>query len=388
MTDMRRTLLWVIFSMSLFLIWDAWNRHNGQPSLFAPAPARSVAQGSTPPASVPAPGKNVAVPAPGAIAAAPAPGPAASSAVPGEQVTITTDVMKATIDSIGGTVVRVELLRQVDPFDANRHVVLFDHSAQRSYEAESGLVAGDGSSSLPTHHTPMTVLPGARDLQPGQSQVQLKLESPSVGGVKLVKTYTFKRGDYLVDVRHDVVNEGSAVAKPWLYLKLVRDGNAPPGESSVYSTFTGPAIYTDTSKFQKIDFKSIEKRQASDKPEHEITAPDGWVAMVQHYFVSAWLLDPAATRAPREFRTEKVGPNLYAVDMLVPLGDIAPGTTRTVDARLYAGPQEENRLASIAPGLELVKDYGWFTILAKPLFWLLTQLHKAIGNWGWAIVGL
>ena len=388
MTDIRRTLLWVIFSMSLFLIWDAWNRHNGQPSLFSPPPARTAAQASSPPGSLPAQGKPAGVPAPGAIVAAPAAAPATSSPLPSATVSITTDVMKATIDSIGGSMVRVELLQQVDPFDPHKHVVLFDRSAERSYEAESGLVAGDGTSTLPTHHTPMAVLPGPRELQPGQNQLEVKLESPAVGGVKLVKTYTFTRGNYLVDVRHDIVNEGSTVAKPWLYLKLVRDGNAPPGESSVYSTFTGPAIYTETSKFQKIDFKSIDKRQASEKPEHEVTAPDGWIAMVQHYFVTAWLLDPAAFKGPREFRTEKVGPNLYAVDMLVPLGDIAPGATRSVDARLYAGPQEENRLASIAPGLELVKDYGWFTILAKPLFWLLTQLHKAIGNWGWAIVGL
>jgi len=303
MTDIRRTLLWVIFSMSLFLIWDAWNRHNGQPSLFAPPPARTAAQGAAPPASLPATARSAAVPAPGSIAAAPATA-AASAATPAAvtasaTVTITTDVLKATIDTVGGSVVPAELLKQADPFDPRRHVVLFDRSAERSYEAESGLVSADGASTLPSHHTPMTVLPGERDLAPAQTQLQVKLESAPVGGVKLVKTYTFTRGSYLVDVRHDIVNEGAAVAKPWLYLKLVRDGNSPPGESSVYSTFTGPSIYTDASKFQKIDFKSIEKRQASDKPEHEVTAADGWIAMVQHYFVSAWLLDPSSVKGPR-----------------------------------------------------------------------------------------
>jgi YidC/Oxa1 family membrane protein insertase len=397
MTDIRRTLLWVIFSMSLFLIWDAWNRHNGQPSLFGPPPASrtAAATGARPASSLPVPGAVSAVPSavapvPGTVAAAPSVAAAPASAPSaGSTVTVTTDLVKATVDTIGGTVVRVELLNQVDPFDPKKHVVLLDRSPDRVYEAETGLVPANGAATLPNHHTPMTVRPGERTLQAGQDQLQLQLESAAVGGVKLVKTYTFTRGSYLIDVRHEIVNEGSAPTRSWLYFKLVRDGNAPPGESSVYSTFTGPAIYTDASKFQKIDFKSIEKRQASDKPEQEITGTDGWIAMVQHYYVSAWLLPEAANpKVTRDFRTEKVGPNLYAVDMLVPLGDIAAGTTRNVDARLYVGPQQENRLAAIAPGLELVKDYGWFTILAKPLFWLLTQLHKLIGNWGWAIVGL
>jgi YidC/Oxa1 family membrane protein insertase len=111
--------------------------------------------------------------------------------------------------------------------------------------------------------------------------------------------------------------------------------------------------------------------------------------MVQHYFASAWLLGATADdKRPREFFTRKVDTNQYAVGMIVPLGELAPGATQTLDARLFAGPQEEDKLSQLAPGLELVKDYGWLTILSKPLFWLLTQLHKLMGNWGWAIVGL
>jgi YidC/Oxa1 family membrane protein insertase len=202
-----------------------------------------------------------------------------------------------------------------------------------------------------------------------------------VDGRTLRKTYRFQRGSYVVGVQHEFVNGGSVPAKPQLYLQLVRDGNPPEGESSFYFTFTGPALYTDATKFQKVDFKDIEKG----KSEHAKSASDGWIAMVQHYFASAWLL-PANT--PREFRTTKVSTNLYAVSMVVALGDVAPGATVTHEATLFAGPQEENKLAALAPGLELVKDYGWFTILAKPLFWLLDKLHGVIGNWGWAIVAL
>jgi len=113
------------------------------------------------------------------------------------------------------------------------------------------------------------------------------------------------------------------------------------------------------------------------------------VAMVQHYFASAWLQGATTDdKSPREFFTRKVDTNLYSVGMIVPMGTLAPGAAKTVESRLFAGPQEEDVLSQIAPGLDLVKDYGWLTILSKPLFWLLTQLHAFLGNWGWAIVGL
>jgi membrane protein insertase, YidC/Oxa1 family, N-terminal domain len=133
-----------------------------------------------------------------------------------------------------------------------------------------------------------------------------------------------------------------------LYLQLARDGNPPRGESAFYFTFTGPAIYTDAKKFEKIDFADIEKGKST----HASSASDGWVAMVQHYFASAWLV-PDGT--PREFRTAKVSNNLYSVAMVLPLGEIAAGATKSHDATLFAGPQEENKLAAMAPGLDLVR---------------------------------
>jgi YidC/Oxa1 family membrane protein insertase len=388
MTDMRRTLLWVVFSMSLFLIWDAWNKHNGQPSLFSPAPAtKPVAAGAAPAASgLPTPS---ATGAPPAVAAAPGMAASAVAVAKAEQVTITTDLVKATLDSAGGSLVRVELLKQADQVDHTRNTVLLDQSADRFYVAQTGLVPAAGGAGLPNHHTVMTLVPGERTLQTGHNDVQVKFESPVVGGVKLVKTYTFKRGDYVIDVKNEAVNESGAALSPRLYLQLVRDGNAPAGESSFYFTFTGPAIYDDAAKYKKIDFKSIEKRRPDEKPDHEVTADNGWVAMVQHYFASAWMIDkPGAAAQQREFFTGKVGPNSYSVGMLVPIGEVAAGASKSFDAQLFIGPQEENKLAALAPGMELVKDYGYFTILAKPLFWLLTQLHKFLGNWGWSIVGL
>ena len=399
MTDIRRTLLWGIFLASLFFIYESWNRHNGQPSLFGtPAPAIAPVRTTVPGAPVIASSSNAlpgglpgaATPAaPAAIAPSAVATTASAVAPAGQVVNVTTDLVRATIDSTGATLTRIELLKQADPFDHTKNVVLLDRSASRLYLAESGLVPPAGGAGLPNHHTPMHVLDGERTLQPNQGDVKVVFESDPVGGVKLVKTYTFRRGDYAIDVSHQIVNTSDAAVTPRLYLQLVRDGNAPPGESSMYFTFTGPAIYTDVDHYRKVDFKSIEKRKEGDKPDHDTTGTTGWVAMVQHYFVSAWLIDKPGAPAPaREFFTAKVDTNTYSVGELVPLGAIAPGASKTFDAHLYVGPQEENKLAEMAPGLELVKDYGWFTILSKPLFWLLTQLHKVIGNWGWSIVGL
>jgi YidC/Oxa1 family membrane protein insertase len=209
----------------------------------------------------------------------------------------------------------------------------------------------------------------------------LRFESAPVGGVQLVKTFTMTRSSYAVAVKHEVRNVGTGPVSPQLYLQLVRDGNKPMGESSFYSTFTGPAIYTEAKKYQKVEFADIEKN----KVDIEKTAENGYVAMVQHYFASAWLLGDGIKR---ELFMRKVDNNLYSVGMITSLDSIAPGASKTVDAKFFAGPQEEKVLESLAPGLELVKDYGWLTILAKPLYWLLDKIHTFIGNWGWSIMAL
>lgn len=377
MTDIRRTVLWVVFTMSLVLLWDGWQKHNGHPSMFSPAPAKTapVAATASAPAGVPA----AAATASGAAAAvAGVPTAPAAAPVASQTVEISTDVVKATLDTQGGSLVRVELLKHKDEADPSGHVVLLNRSAGHTYVAQTGLV---GVAGAPNHMNLMTLQPGARTLADGAQELVVRFESPEMGGVKLIKTYSFKRGDYAISVKHEVQNVSAAPVSPQLYVQLTRDGSAGPGESSFYSTFTGPAQYTEKNKFHKIDFKDIEKGKA----EFEKSANDGWVAMVQHYFTSAWL---RTAQSPREFRVNKVDNNLYAIGMVFPMGQAAPGASVSAEDLLYVGPQEEKKLAQLAPGLELVKDYGWFTILSKPLFWLLDQLHRLLGNWGWAIIAL
>ena len=390
MNDIRRTILWVIFGFSMVLLWDQWQVFNGQkPTFFPPATtaAKPPAVATMPASSVPAgvaavPGTTapVAAAVPSAIPANPS-ADAPAAAVKKERIVISNDVLTLSFDTEGGALVGSVFTKYADMNDKSKGFVLLDESNSRVYVAQTGLIGTSGAPSLPTHKTLMTALPGERKLQPGQNQVEIKFESPAVGGVKLVKTYTLKRGAYDLSVRHDIVNTGSEAVAPQLYLQLVRDGNKPEGESSFYMTFTGPAIYTEAKKYQKVEFSDIEKN----KVDVEKKASNGFVAMVQHYFVSSWILGDGLSR---DLFMRKVDNNLYAAGMITPLESIAPGASKSIEAKLFIGPQEEKVLEALAPGLELVKDYGWLTILAKPLYWLLDKLYSFIHNWGWAIMAL
>lgn len=395
MTDIRRTVLWVVFTMSLVLLWDGWQKHNGHPSMFSPSAPKAVSSAPAGPASS-------GVPSATGAAAGQAPATAAAVAAPSEKVTIRTDVLTVTVDTLGGDIIRTELPKyltspdptvtdqllqmvglQKKPEFTPQPVVLFN--ADQHYRAQTGLVGAAGP--LPTHNTPMTAVEGPRELEAGQDQVQLRLESAEVGGVKLVKTFTFKRGVYTVGVTHEVINAGSTPVTPQVYLQLVRDGSTVTGGAAFTPSFTGPAIYSDKAKFKTIKFEDIDKG----KVDIEKQAGDGWVSMVQHYFASAWLVNEPGNR---EFFVRKLPGQVgqrgdsYATGMVFTLPTLAPGATASQQATLFAGPQEENNLSALAPGLERVKDYGLLTILAEPLFWLLDKLHGFIGNWGWTIIAL
>nr|WP_315197255.1 membrane protein insertase YidC [uncultured Aquabacterium sp.] len=388
MNDLRRTLLWSVFAVSLLMLWDGWLRHTGQPSLFAPAPVASVAAPAASAASAPsAADVPQSAQALGGAPASPAAAAAASAAVAvkGEFVTVSTDVVKATIDTLGASLVRVELLKHKDQDDKSRNVVVLEQSAAHTYLAQSGLV-GNASLQLPTHKTPFTLVTTERELGSGDKELVVKLESAAVNGVKLVKTYAFPRGAYDVKVRQEVVNASPAAVTPQLYVQLQRDGTPPKGPAGPAFlqgpvAYTGMAIYNDKGKYQKADFPTIEEG----KVEFEKADNNGWIAMVQHHFASAWLYTPALAR---EFYTQKVSTNLYATGMLLPFGEVAAGQSKALETVLFVGPQEEDKLKELAPGLELVKDYGWTHILAAPLYLLLNFLHDYLGNWGWAIVAL
>jgi len=377
MNDIRRTILWVVFGFSMVMLWDQWQIHNGKKPTFFPSsvPTSPVQTNNT--QSLPTPIAN-------SVASTGLPqnnaGDVLQTGTAAQRIDVETDVLKLQFSSEGGSLVRAELLKHKDIHHAGSNVLIMDDSKERVYLAQSGLIGGASAAGWPTHKTPM-VFSGSTMLKGTENELQLRFESVPVGEVKLVKTYIVRRGSYAIEVKHDITNASSAAISPQLYVQLVRDGNKPEGESSFYSTFTGPAVFTTQKKYQKIEFSDIEKNNA----DFEKQSSQGYVAMVQHYFASAWLLDDTQQR---DLFARKLDNNLYAVGMVAPLPAIAPGGQLSQTARLFVGPQEEKILESMYPGLELVKDYGWLTILSKPLYWLLYELYRIIGNWGWSIVAL
>jgi len=380
--------------MSLLFLWDAWQRHQGQPTLFGPHPQKADAgaagkanetkdgSGSTPRASTPA--VDPSIPpgaAPAGAAAAQIPGSGEAAATRSETVRLSNDVLALDIDVSGGQIRRGELLKHRDTITRSNNVLLFDLRANSTYLAQSGLIGAPDGQAFPNHRSPMQVADAAglpRQLAASGEAAGIQLVAES-GGVRLERTLRLARGSYVLEVSDKVVNTGSQTVSPTLYLQLTRDSNPPPGGSDLYSTYVGPVVYTDKEKFQKVDFADIEKGKAR----HATTASDGWLGIIQHYFVAAWI---PADKLAREFYTRKIDTKLYSVGTKVGLGELAPGASTTISSRLLAGPQDQRMLESIAPGLDLAVDYGFLTVIAKPIFWLLEKLHGLVGNWGWAIV--
>ncbi len=391
-TPIQRTILWVVFGMSLLLLWDKYLAFTGQPSLFgAPAKTAPGATGaqttgtgkngekpvSAADASIPSvSGVSGTASVPGAVPAAagtaqpPSTSDSATASANTELVEISNDVLSLKIDPLGGQIRDSQLLKHTDIDDAKLKVALIQDKPGALFYAQSGWVGTSPSGSFPNHRSRFSIV------EKSPSQIRMAAES---GGLKVVRTYALKPGEYVLSVKDDLSNTGASALQPTLYMQLTRDTHKPPGESQFYSTYTGPVFYTDKGKFQKVDFSEIEKNKAT----FEKSASDGWAGVIQHYFVVAWI---PAENAAREYYADKVETNLYRIGAKQTLQLLAPGASVSVESRLLAGPQDQQMLNRIAPGLELTVDYGYLSAIAKPIFWLLDWCYKLVGNWGWAIV--
>ncbi len=371
--DTQRLILLFIFGFSVLMLWEAWQKET-RPK---PAPSVATSQQGVPTApSAPAP---AAKPAAGAAAPAPAATvPEAAAAAKGEIIRVRTDLFLAEIDTLGGTLKRLELLKHKDSADPGRNFALL--GPEHQYEAQSGLT-GEGG---PNHRTVWSAPAGEHTLQSGRDSIELRLTAAGRDGLTVDKIYTFRRDSYVIDIALEVKNSGAAPAAPYAYFQLTHDGKAAANVNKVAETFgaqsfIGFAVYTAEKAFQKVHPGDIDKG----KPDAQLRAGDGWLAFVHHYFVSAWLL---GDKLAREYVFEKRQDGVYVGRALVPVNAVAPGSSARVALQLYAGPQEQQRLKTAAPGLDLVVDYGWLTIIAWPLFWLLQKFHELAGNWGVAII--
>jgi len=357
-----------IFVLALVMLWMNWIEYN-QPTT------------TTPPAAVVAPGAESraiddTVPTPTSAVTLPAATPSPSAA---PRVRVETDVIRAEISAEGGNVVRLELLKHRSSEDPEQNYTVLDDGGAHIFEAGSGLLGAN----LPNHRTLFELPAGNQVLAEGEDKLVLRLKAPAAGDVSVTKVMTFTRGSYLIDVAYEIHNESGNPLTAQAYFQFLRDGKPLEKARGWFSggahTFMGPAFYTDEGKFQKVSFSDIDE----DKAKFTTHADNGWVAIIQHYFVSAWLPPQGVSR---EYRTRKTSNGLYTATAVLAPVTVEPGATEHVEARLYVGPQYQNKLGEIAPGLKLVVDYGILTVIAAPLFWLLSLLYSLIGNWGWAII--
>jgi len=369
--DSQRLILFFVFTMSVFLLFEAWQRDQ-QPA------ATAIATSAVPAVNIPnaAPGKASvdAPPAPSAgLTQSPAAPPVAVAPGAGQIIKVETDIYRAEISTHGGDLVSLQLLKHGGTLDPKKNFVLFTRSKDHVYIAQSGLIG----SNLPNHQSSYTAQATEYRLADGAAELEVRLESS--GAVKAAKIYRFRRNTYVIDVIHEFTNTGATPVDAFAYFQLVRDDKAPEGTSKMVPTYTGAAVYTDKEKFQKVAFGDIEKG----KTPYPKNGNDGWIGILQHYFLGAWL---PKIDSPREFYTREVQQGLYAAGVIVPAGIVNPGASAAVTMPLYAGPQEQEKLAALAPGLNLAVDYGWLTVIAAPLFWVLQWIHGWTGNWGVAII--
>lgn len=359
--DNQRLILFLVFSFSILMLWDAWERQHAPQ-----APAVTQTQAQSKPQDIPS---ATVAGKPAAVALA----PETTSTAHGEKIVVKTDLFEAEIDTLGGDIRHLELLHHKATEDKNRNFILLDDKRKpQFYIAQSGLI-GNG---LPNHKTVFTGKSGTYVMAEGNDSLEIRLSWQDAAGVQVDKVYTFHRGSYVTDVRYDIRNGSAAPIDPSAYFQMVHDSESNQG-SRMMPTFTGAAYFTDADKFKKVSFDDMKKANLSKN------ANDGWIGIVQHYFVGAWLPKAGATR---EYYTKQVGENLYSAGTVQSVGAVAPGASSTVGARLFAGPQEQTLLKEVAPGLEYAVDYGWLTIVATPLFWLLSTIQKLVHNWGVAII--
>ena len=277
------------------------------------------------------------------------------------------------INLLGGKIDYAELLNQKSIASDTENTVLLNKSPLSVYEAQTGLIGSPGDKNKYPNHMSLFEID-----KTNKNNNEIHLISSS-NGLQLKKIFKLSDEGFNVNLIHEITNLSNEPQNLGIYFQLLRDNGEPAGGSNFYSTYTGPVFYSDKDKFQKVSFSDIEESNA----EHTKISNDGWLGIIQHYYVAAWLIN---NDEPREFYSRKLSNNLFSVGAIQTFNNLNINEKIVHNSTLYVGPQEQETLRSLSPGLDLVVDYGILTLIAKPIFWLLDQLHGFIGNWGWAIV--
>jgi len=370
--DFQRYILIAAIAVLSFMLMTEWVHFRQQPANQPAAVAEQTAPASAD-ASLPEAPAATAQDIPNGATAADSK-PAANNQ---RYVDVGTDSLNVRIDLQGGDIVYVSLPQQSASLDTpDKPFILLSQNEPRTFIAQSGLIGVDANTARAFYHADATSYRlGDKDT------LVVALTYKNEQQIDVTKSFTFHRGKYLIDVDYQVQNQGD---KPWqgtLFGQLKRDSSPDPSVSTGglgISSYLGAAVHLPDSPYHKLPFKDM-----ADKPFKQ-QIQGGWIAIVQHYFVSAWIPD-----AQNQNNFSTIANNgMHLARFTGPTQTVAPGATAHFDAQLYTGPKDQYRLREISPGLDLTVDYGWLWWIAQPLFWLLTKIHGLLGNWGWSIMVL
>ncbi|WP_343583232.1 membrane protein insertase YidC [Pseudomonas sp.] len=377
--DIKRTILIVALAIVSYVMVLKWNQDYGQAAL----PTQNTA------ASTVAPGLPDGVPAGNAGASADVPSANAETsaaelapvAVSKDLIRVKTDVLELAIDPVGGDIVQLNLpqypRRQDHP---DIPFQLFDNGGERVYLAQSGLTGTNGPDARPAGRPLYAADKKAYQLADGQQQLVVDLKF-SDNGVNYIKRFSFKRGEYDLTVSYLIDNQSGQSWSGNMFAQLKRDASSDPSSSTATGTATylGAALWTASEPYKKVSMKDIDKGSLKEN------VSGGWVAWLQHYFVTAWI---PAKSDNNVVQTRKDSQGNYIIGYTGPAISVPAGGKVETSAMLYAGPKIQSKLKELSPGLELTVDYGFLWFIAQPIFWLLQHIHSLLGNWGWSIIVL
>ena len=397
--DNQRLLLWAALGFLLLQVWTSWQQD------YAPRPQPGVVTNTTggdqtdappvvngpsvngtsvngidqsEPLTAVSPSDDIPTPVSNGETAAVVPQDGGQT-TGADEITVTTDTLKVTISSKGGDINAVRLLQYPtaletpdDPF------VLMNDTDAEYFVAQSGLQSSNGDA--PNHHALFNTEQTEYTLQDGQDELKVPLTWQSEDGISVTKTYTFKRDRYLIDLDYDIQNNSGAAKSFNQYRQLRRKPVTDDETQNFIYTFIGGVVSTDQDPYEKIKFEDF------DDATNQSQTTGGWAAIIEHYFLGAWI--PAQDEVSNVY-TKTVGtPRRHIIGLQSGSVQVADGTTGKLQTGFFVGPKIQSRMKEVAPHLDLTVDYGFLSVIAKPIFWLLHKIHSIIGNWGWSIVGV
>jgi len=384
--DIQRTLLIGAIALLSFMLLSEWVAfRDARDAAAAPVTQRLTADSSSGTALPEVPAAGSQAPADGELPADLPPPPddsAETEATASDNariVQVFTDTLELAIDLNGGDIVEVALPKYLAELDGEDPYVLLERNSRRTYVAQSGLVGLDGIDA--PRRARYDAAQSRYELAPGQDTLTIDLKWAGSNGIDITKRFTLRRGDYVLDVTYLVENSTDARWQANLFGQIKRDSSPDPSADAGLGLqpFLGAATTQPDDRFTKFDFKDM--REDPFKRQLE----GGWMAMVQHYFLSAWIPNPQQTHT---YSTRVTSAGFNIAGFTSPALVVDPGERGSSTARFYAGPKDQYRLEEISPFLELSVDYGWLWWIAQPLFWLLNKIHALVGNWGVAIIAL